>query len=1243
MFHRGRLLFQLRRWSEATGDLSSARDLLPSHDETLRLLEQAQEQVQEQAQEKSDAMQLHRNARLAKAERRSQVAAATMLQSSWRGHQARKGIKLSRADLQSKPSSQQLMSEIREGGDIAAGRLRTILDHALDILEPLLLRSPRGDSRKVKRSAVVSAEQLAYETIDGEWCNKFSTCDVDILKSAARHLASLHRLKAGQSSAQDGFSTLSELVDILQQCTSTIQISFAARTPLGLVFNCIPSETGLVRKLSVSKVDPGSQADASKPQVRAGWDVISIGGQQVEQLEPEMALQALKPRPVTIVFSNSNTKLQERQQPKKEQGQGLEVVSKSRSRRTAIQSTMADRGPRVEDSLPHQNSRSDRKATRKADTMATPNKPSSNLSRRKPPLPEFTASKSPRTTFNSTGPVGHQTSKQATSSQSPAQTSATRPAQTPIARKPKRKLLAEDRAKILASDEYKPLKQKLKALSYGARGQDPRKLFSHYDRDNSGELSFSEFNNAVRKGGHVTLAACSDAQLRKLFIAVDEDGSGQVEISELTGFIWGNQNLLSKHGDHDAADHVAPPPEAVAEVTRGALAMPNDTDRERAFDRMDVNGNGKLSLAEVDKAVVEVWPEFNHKKALMRAYRAADLQHDGTISRDEFPLLLKYIVYFDKLWEKFDSMDKDGDHQLNLEEFHQGAEMLGLGKEHGVTWATTVQEFGLMDADGGGAVRFDEFCAWSARKFVSAESSVKTGSSVNRTRPQYDMMYYITVGVDGEEQASEEVTVSHVRSLISNGQITADTNVWAEGMDGGWLPLRDCASEFGLAEALKQRPPPPPPPIHEIEPAEGGARAALMDLVPLFHQTKQYLNKVNSNDRSSPNLSAMDQVSQQPTVLNSRPRGKSWAVPSPQTVPHSTTHARSVASTHARALSSTVSSSSDEDSVLLRRPRGKSWGASHLGHQQQEPEQEREQEQRQQSNIIQRPRGKSWGAPRHDRESQDQEQGEQEQEEQEEQKQRSVIRRPRGKSWGAPRRDQKQDQQTRSIALAAKQNSSDDSDNDAAGGQSTPDFASVADDASTLSVAEFEERWRAMGGSDRVLMQIRQNLRGASYSKGGQDPRKLFQMYDRDNSGDIDRWEFRQAVRKAGRITAAMLNDVDLDRLFDCVDVDGDGDLSIDELIMLIWGDDSGKQKKTQSEALPEYRSQAKRMTEDARFEALREYYLDERITAQRATPPMRTIRSHLAKNDFGVLCGKLQAKYGVHPLAVFNERYVPS
>ena len=90
--------------------------------------------------------------------------------------------------------------------------------------------------------------------------------------------------------------------------------------------------------------------------------------------------------------------------------------------------------------------------------------------------------------------------------------------------------------------------------------------------------------------------------------------------------------------------------EARQSQQRAKLQIPGTQDRNALFDRMDVNGNGGLSLAEIDKAVVELWPAFNHKAALMRAYRAADRNNDGYITRKEFGNLLESIRYFNELW-----------------------------------------------------------------------------------------------------------------------------------------------------------------------------------------------------------------------------------------------------------------------------------------------------------------------------------------------------------------------------------------------------------------------------------------------------------------------------------------------------------------------------------------------------------------------------------------------------------------
>ena len=88
------------------------------------------------------------------------------------------------------------------------------------------------------------------------------------------------------------------------------------------------------------------------------------------------------------------------------------------------------------------------------------------------------------------------------------------------------------------------------------------------------------------------------------------------------------------------------------------IEMPSKEERTKLFNRMDNNGNGGLSLAEIDKGIIELYPAFNCKPALMRAYKAADKSGDGFIERREFRLLLHYLVYFNNIFHKFEEIDK---------------------------------------------------------------------------------------------------------------------------------------------------------------------------------------------------------------------------------------------------------------------------------------------------------------------------------------------------------------------------------------------------------------------------------------------------------------------------------------------------------------------------------------------------------------------------------------------------------
>ena len=148
----------------------------------------------------------------------------------------------------------------------------------------------------------------------------------------------------------------------------------------------------------------------------------------------------------------------------------------------------------------------------------------------------------------------------------------------------------------------------------------------------------------------------------------------------------------------------------------GALAVPTRDELMKLFKRVDVNGNGMLSLAELDKAVVELWPQFNHKPALMRAYKAADKNKTGFVSRSEFEMFIKFIPAFTAAWDMFKSIDPNGDRRISKQEFIQAAATLNLP---GATSATDVGKlFDSADGNKGGFLLFDEFCGLIAKTKV---------------------------------------------------------------------------------------------------------------------------------------------------------------------------------------------------------------------------------------------------------------------------------------------------------------------------------------------------------------------------------------------------------------------------------------------------------------------------------------------------------------------------------------------
>lgn len=144
------------------------------------------------------------------------------------------------------------------------------------------------------------------------------------------------------------------------------------------------------------------------------------------------------------------------------------------------------------------------------------------------------------------------------------------------------------------------------------------------------------------------------------------------------------------------------------------------SERKRLFERWDANGNKLLSLAEVDRALRDVMgldELYSAKPVIMRAFQAAkdsnrrnrgkEKRNDDYVELDEFRRLLVYLRQYFELYVAFRRLDASFDGRITPVEFERGVGMLA-------TWGIVVEdakaEFAQIDADGAGAILFDEFC-----------------------------------------------------------------------------------------------------------------------------------------------------------------------------------------------------------------------------------------------------------------------------------------------------------------------------------------------------------------------------------------------------------------------------------------------------------------------------------------------------------------------------------------------------
>lgn len=145
-------------------------------------------------------------------------------------------------------------------------------------------------------------------------------------------------------------------------------------------------------------------------------------------------------------------------------------------------------------------------------------------------------------------------------------------------------------------------------------------------------------------------------------------------------------------------------------------SRPHDSEVRQTFAAMDYNGNGLISLAEIDKYVSERYPSLDNKPALLRAYKATDADSNGFITRDEYHLLWVYIEVFTRHWHVFEKVDMDKDRRISQEEFVEYGKRIF---NNATSERELIQQFQSADLDGKGMILFREFCSYYSKRSSS--------------------------------------------------------------------------------------------------------------------------------------------------------------------------------------------------------------------------------------------------------------------------------------------------------------------------------------------------------------------------------------------------------------------------------------------------------------------------------------------------------------------------------------------
>ncbi|CAK4477563.1 unnamed protein product [Aphanomyces euteiches] len=298
-------------------------------------------------------------------------------------------------------------------------------------------------------------------------------------------------------------------------------------------------------------------------------------------------------------------------------------------------------------------------------------------------------------------------------------------------------------------------------------GIDVEQAFAHFDKSNSGMVSYEDFSKSLREFG---TTQWTKSDMNQIFADLDKDASGNVSLREFQTFL--NISLASRFRAllrkaiaegvplEDSFKHFTENKDKGIDRSAFAIGMAklpfnNVTEQEvdALFRSINKSQSGSISLDELGAFVdTEVKAPMATLKALLRraqdqgvdidkAFKHFDKDGNGSISYDEFNQAMKELK-FDSLTAQDlktirQALDRDQSGSISLEEFrslYDGKvatsnasqhmqklkDLLSKAAEQGIN---ITDAFAQFDSNGDGIISYDEFDATMAKLGFNTLSS----------------------------------------------------------------------------------------------------------------------------------------------------------------------------------------------------------------------------------------------------------------------------------------------------------------------------------------------------------------------------------------------------------------------------------------------------------------------------------------------------------------------------------------